>query len=74
MIAEFLIILCILLSLKLLFAKNMILAIVYLAVLNLCVAIIFYLMKAPDLAVTQAAINAALTTIVFIYTVRRCGL
>lgn len=74
MMAEILILLCIVLSIKILLSQDLILAVIYLAALNLGIAFIFYLMRAPDLAVTQASINAALATIVFVYAIKRCGL
>ena len=71
MMAEILILLCIVLSIKILLSQDLILAVIYLAALNLGIAFIFYLMRAPDLAVTQASINAALATIVFVYAIKR---
>jgi uncharacterized MnhB-related membrane protein len=61
-------------SLKILLSRNLIFAVVYLAALNVFVALIFYSMRAPDLAVTQASVNAALVTIIFVYAIKRCGL
>jgi len=36
----------------------------------LILSILFYLLQAPDVALTEAAIGVALTTIIFIITIR----
>ena len=41
-------------------------AVITLAVLSLLVSLQFYLMKAPDVAITEAAIGAALSTAVYL--------
>jgi energy-converting hydrogenase B subunit D len=41
-------------------------AIVSLAVLSLLVSLQFYLMRAPDVAITEAAIGAALSTAIYL--------
>ena len=45
-------------------------AIVALAVLSLLLAFQFYLMKAPDVAIAEAGIGAAVTTAILIITLR----
>jgi len=71
MIIEVLTLICVSLSLAVLMAKNLIHAVILLAALNLFVALIFYLARAPDLAITQASVNAALATLIFVYAIRR---
>ncbi len=41
-------------------------AVITLAVLSLLVSLQFYLMRAPDVAITEAAIGAALSTAVYL--------
>ena len=73
MIAEVMILICIALAILIFLAKNLIKAVILLAALNLLVAVVFYALHAPDLAVTQAAVNAALSTILFVYAIKRVG-
>lgn len=68
-----LLLLCIAISLKILALKDMLKAAVLLGVMNLIVALYFYAVNAPDLAVTQASVNAAVATAIFVYAIRRSG-
>ncbi len=72
MMIELLVIFCITMTIIIFLSNDLIKAAIYLAVLNTGVALIFYFMRAPDLAVTQVSVNAALATIIFIYAIRRC--
>ncbi len=45
---------------------NILAAIVALAILSLLASLQFYIMQAPDVAITEAAIGAALTTAVYL--------
>jgi energy-converting hydrogenase B subunit D len=48
-------------------------AIIALAVLSLLVSLQFYLMRAPDVAITEAAIGAALSTAIYILALKAIG-
>ena len=50
--------------------RDLLYAVVALAVLSLLLAFQFYLMKAPDVAIAEAGIGAAVTTAILIITVR----
>jgi len=50
--------------------RDLLYAIVSLAVLSLLLAFQFYLMKAPDVAMAEAGIGAAVTTAILIITLR----
>jgi energy-converting hydrogenase B subunit D len=50
--------------------RDLLYAVVALAVLSLLLAFQFYLMKAPDVAMAEAGIGAAVTTAIFIITLR----
>ena len=39
-------------------------------IISLILSVLFYLLQAPDVALTEAAIGVALTTIIFVITVR----
>ncbi|TET56276.1 MAG: DUF4040 domain-containing protein [Dehalococcoidia bacterium] len=51
-------------------SRDLLYAVVALAVLSLLLAFQFYLMKAPDVAIAEAGIGAAVTTAILIITLR----
>ncbi len=50
--------------------KDLLYAVIATGIISLILSIIFYILQAPDVALTEAAIGVALTTIVFIITIR----
>lgn len=50
--------------------KDLIYAALALAALSLLLALEFYLLQAPDVAIAEAAIGAAITTTIIVLTVR----
>ncbi|RLD32921.1 MAG: hypothetical protein DRI73_06310 [Bacteroidetes bacterium] len=50
--------------------KDLLVAVIATGVISLILAILFYLLQAPDVALTEAAIGVALTTIIFVITIR----
>ena len=50
--------------------KDLLYATIATGIISLVLSIIFYLLQAPDVALTEAAIGVALTTIIFIITIR----
>jgi uncharacterized MnhB-related membrane protein len=57
-----------------LLVKNLVSAIIASGVVSLLASIIYVLLAAPDVAMTEAAIGAGLTTVVFLYALKRgCG-
>jgi len=50
--------------------KDLIHAVIATSVISLVLSLVFYLLQAPDVALTEAAIGIALSTIIFIITVR----
>lgn len=50
--------------------KDLLIAVIATGVISLILAILFYLLQAPDVALTEAAIGVALTTIIFVITIR----
>ena len=50
--------------------RDLLYATVALAVLSLLLAFEFYLLKAPDVAIAEAGIGAAVTTAIFIIAIR----
>lgn len=51
-------------------AKNLLYAVVSTGVISLGLSLFFFLLQAPDVALTEAAIGVALTTLIFIITIR----
>ncbi len=50
--------------------KDLLFAVLGTGVVSLVLSIFFYMLQAPDVAITEAAIGIALTTIIFIITIR----
>jgi uncharacterized MnhB-related membrane protein len=50
--------------------KDLLYAVIGTGVISLVLSVLFYLLQAPDVALTEAAIGVALTTIIFIITIR----
>lgn len=51
--------------------RDLISAVIAAAMVSLIAAILFYLLQAPDVAMAEAAIGAALTAAIFIIAIRR---
>ncbi len=52
------------------FKKDLLQAVIATSIISLSLAVIFYILQAPDVALTEAAIGVALSTIVFVLTIR----
>ncbi len=50
--------------------KDLLYAVIATSIISLILSIMFYLLQAPDVALTEAAIGVALTTIIFVITIR----
>ncbi len=50
--------------------KDLLYAVIATGIISLMLSILFYLLQAPDVALTEAAIGVALTTIIFVITIR----
>ncbi len=51
--------------------KDLVTAVVASAVVSLIASIYFYILQAPDVALTEAAIGVGLSTIIFMITIRK---
>jgi len=49
-------------------SKKLINAVMYLSILSMMAVVAFVLMKAPDVAITEAVIGSGLTTALFVFT------
>ncbi len=50
--------------------KDLLYAVIATGVISLILSALFFLLQAPDVALTEAAIGVALTTIIFLITIR----
>jgi len=50
--------------------KDLLYAVIATGIISLVLSVYFFIMQAPDVALTEAAIGIALTTIIFIITIR----
>ena len=66
---ELLLILLILLACITLLTRNMLGAVVLLSVFSLLSCLVFYLLHAPDVALTEAAVGSGVGTVIFIWIV-----
>jgi len=53
--------------------RNLLYSVVSLGAFSLVLSLEFYILRAPDVAIAEAAIGAALTTAIFILTLRACA-
>ena len=54
-------------------SKNLLAAVIVAGVVSLLASVLYLLMHAPDVAMTEAAIGSGLTTVVFLFTLKRIG-
>lgn len=52
-------------------AKSLLAAVIGVGVVSLFASVIFLLLAAPDVAMTEAAIGAGISTVIFVYAIRR---
>jgi energy-converting hydrogenase B subunit D len=71
LISLILMIIMIISAIMVIFQKDLINAIVALSLVSLIAVIFFFIMKAPDVALTEASIGAGLTIIIFIVAIKK---
>ncbi len=52
------------------YQRDLLYAVIATGIISLILTVLFYILQAPDVALTEAAIGVALTTIIFIITIR----
>jgi multicomponent Na+:H+ antiporter subunit A len=70
-VASFLVVLMLVGAVAASIFRDLISAVIAAALVSLVAAILFYLLQAPDVAMAEAAIGAALTAAIFIIAIRR---
>ena len=73
MILETSLIVLLIMTLVVIEMKDLIHAIIVMAGADVILALAFYLMAAPDIAITQIAVCAALTTMIFLIAIHKTG-
>lgn len=63
--------LALLLSIVAVHLRDLLHAVIVLAAADLVIAALFYLMAAPDIAITQATVVAGLTTLIFMLAIHK---
>ncbi len=53
--------------------KDLINSVIMLAVFSLLMSLVFYYLKAPDVAMAEAAVGAGVSTVVFVIAIHRTG-
>ncbi len=51
--------------------KDLLLAVIGTSAISVVLSIFFYILQAPDVALTEAAIGVALSTIIFVITIKK---
>lgn len=47
-------------------SKDLLFSVIFLAAVSLNLAVVFLVLQAPDIAITEAAVNAGLTTLIYV--------
>ena len=63
-------VLIVLLALYVLGSRDLLHGVIAMSAISLLSAILFYLMQAPDVAITEAAVGAGVSTIIFVWALR----
>jgi uncharacterized MnhB-related membrane protein len=58
-------------SLMAVHSKDLLFSVIFLAVVSMALAVVFLLLQAPDIAITEAAVNAGLTTLIYVIAIRK---
>ncbi len=64
------ILMLIILAVYTLTSRNLLHGILALSAFSLISAMLFYLLKAPDVAITEAAVGAGISTIIFVWAIK----
>lgn len=52
-------------------SKDLLVSVVYLALVSMTLALLFLVLQAPDIAITEAAVNAGLTTLIYVIAIKK---
>lgn len=68
---ELLLVCVVLASAYALFCGDLLYGVIALSVASVVSALLFYLFHAPDVAITEAAVGAGLSTVIYVWAIRR---
>ena len=68
---SFLVLVMLAVGVAIIFVKDILNAVILSTVVSLIASILFLFIAAPDVAITEAAIGAALTTVIFVIAIKR---
>lgn len=51
--------------------KDLLISVIFLALASVSLAITYLLLQAPDIAITEASVNAGLTTLIFMIAIKK---
>ena len=54
-------------------SKDLLHAVIFLGIVSMCLAATFLALQAPDIAITEAAVNAGLSTLIYVIAIRKTG-
>jgi energy-converting hydrogenase B subunit D len=66
-----LLILMVVFSILAVYFKDLIYSVIFLASSSLTLALLFFLLQAPDIAITEAAVNAGLATLIYVIVIKK---
>jgi len=52
-------------------SRDLLFSVIFLSVVSLSSALLFFLLSAPDIAMTEAAVNAGIVTLVYIIAIKK---
>ncbi len=52
-------------------SKDLLLSVIFMGVVSMCLAVIFLVLQAPDIAITEASVNAGLGTLIYVIAVKK---
>lgn len=52
-------------------AKDLLLAVIFLAIFSLISALLFFHLHAPDVALTEAAVGTGVSTVIFVWVIQK---
>ncbi len=67
------VLLMLLVAASLFFMRNLFSALIAFSLVSLMVSVLFVILRAPDVAMTEAAVGAGLATLMFAIVIRRTG-
>ena len=52
-------------------SRDLLFSVIFLSTASLSLALVFYLLNAPDIAMTEAAVNTGIVTLIYITAIRK---